>query len=138
MTSTLVMKNISIPKLEPIKETKLTNTSLNHWVKSLNETDKELFYEKLYNNDMLWEHREIEQRRKMFDNYRYIETLKRPITFNCILIYITALYVDPELAIQTLFPYLNDDDTAVLVPLLLKASLDNNNFNRKNVTDKKQ
>jgi hypothetical protein len=131
-------KNISIPTLELIKpkEPKLTSTSLNHWVKNLGALEKEIFYDKIWNNDLLWEHRSLEQRKLMFNNYRFIETLKRPKTFDCLLIYISALYVDPELHLQTLFPALQNDDAAVLVPLLYKASLETNNFNRQNVKDK--
>lgn len=108
---------------------KLTDTELNVWVKSLNPAKKEIFYEKVLDCDALWQGVDfIKDRRKRFDNYRY-KGVSKPASFSMILIYVSALYAEPDLKIETIFPKIDIPFAETFVPIVMKKSLETNNFN---------
>ena len=115
--------------MENITKRKMTDTALNVWVKKLNRLEKKLFYNRLFANKLLMGSRDKKQKWSKYDNFRYVE-VSRPSKFDAILIYVTALYIDPDLKIKTLFPDLHESYYIVLLPHLKKLSLETNNFNR--------
>lgn len=111
------------------KKRKLTDTELNVWVKNLPVPQKEIFYEKIDNCDALWIGiDDMKDRRKRFDNYRY-KGVSKPGSFSQLLIYVSALYAQPDLKIETIFPNIDKQFAETFVPIVLKKSTETNNFN---------
>jgi len=110
------------------KERKLTDSELNIWIKKIPSPYKEIFYENLYNNNLIWAPgMDIYEKKKRFNNYRYKE-IAQPNHTTKILIYITALATDPNLKITDLFPDIPQDYIELLLPMFVKFSLETNNF----------
>ncbi|MDF1547139.1 MAG: hypothetical protein P1P88_04920 [Bacteroidales bacterium] len=111
------------------KKRKLTDTELNVWVKNLPVPQKEIFYEKIDNCDALWIGiDDMKDRRKRFNNYRY-KGVSKPDSFSQLLIYVSALYAQPDLKIETIFPNIDKQFAETFVPIVLKKSTETNNFN---------
>jgi len=115
---------------------KLKLSKLGEYIKSLDEKKKNIFFDKVCNNDLLWNHQGgYKYRRKRLDNYRY-ESVSKPDEFRAVLIYVSALYADPRLKIDELFPLIHDDYRSFL-KLMIRKSKENNNWNRHDGYQKK-
>jgi hypothetical protein len=111
-----------------LEKRKLEDSELNIWLKELNDSKKETFLENLWNNDLIWSSAlDKSDRKNRFNNYRYkqVSTPNHPTK---ILIYITALSVEPKLKISTIFPDIEQEYISYLLPILLDLSKQVNSF----------
>ena len=107
---------------------KLTDSELNIWVKKLPANLKTIFYKTLFNNKLMWgPERDIYEKQKYFNNYRYKEVAKPGYRFK-FLVYLTALAVDAELKISTIFPDIEQEWIEDILPALVESSLKTNHF----------
>lgn len=107
---------------------KLPLSKLGMYINSLDIMRRSIFYDKLLNNELMWNHKGDRQyRKKKLDNYRYA-SVSKPDYFKSILIYISALYADPGLKVEDLFNL--HKDYKDLIDDLLKKSLQSNNWKK--------
>ncbi len=105
----------------------MIQSPVNKWVKSLTKPQKDIFFQKLTENDLLWYKLAFkEERRKRFDNFRYLD-VSQPHPWLCVLIYVSAKYADPDLKIETLYPHM-PTNYKVLSKYILELSLKTNNW----------
>ncbi len=118
------MEKITVVK----KEKKMTDSELNIWVKKLPIPFKTIFYKNLFANKLIWAPgMDLVEKQKRFNNYRY-KGIAVPNHPTQILIYLTALTVNAELKITTLFPNIDQEWIAHLLPILVESSLKTNHF----------
>lgn len=111
------------------KKRKLKDTPLNVWVKSLAYKDKREFLRLMSENTMLWEEdKDIESRKKAFNNYRYSSISEPKHSFK-IIIYLIALQFDKDLLISTIFPSISQQYVANYIKMLFELSSKTNHFN---------
>jgi len=134
MIETIHMKKTA--KKTEQTERKLTDSPLNIWVKGLPSPLKTIFFERLYNNRLIWAPGlRIDQKKVLFNNYRYVD-IARPNYQTKIFIYLTALSVNATLKIKKLFPEIEQEYIDHLLPILVEISLRTNHFN--NAKNQKQ
>ncbi len=114
--------------MEKITERKLTDSKLNIWLKNLPYPHKKIFFYNLFSNRLIWSPDiDLPEKKKRFNNYRYIE-VSQPNYPTKLLIYITALTVNPSLKIAELFDDIPQEWIKHLLPILIEASQKSNNF----------